>query len=175
MRKINKSNKDQHFATKQNKTSPIHREQSPLQFDEYSPHSLRSNDIIKINKSDKDQICIVCNKWCYNQKDFTLNFLSCKSCPQSYHKRCIPIIYRSLNKKINCNAIKLNSNQCQIRCCSEQRKPKQLLEITDNHQFEKMNYIYNVNDEPIYYNPRNKHIEHKIFHQNNINNDEKYE
>ena len=57
-----------------------------------------SNDSEWINEwiyhDNHDQICLICNEWCLNDDDFLTNFRTCPICPQSFHRRCIPIIYR---------------------------------------------------------------------------------
>eukprot|EP01083_Nonionella_stella_P316352 1146596_1 len=102
------------------------------------------------DESDADEICMICKQWCLNLMDFEVNFISCNSCPHSYHKRCIPIIYHSEDNHLNCYEMRAKETNKRLQCCSARTKPKLLTQITTD-EFEHMKYFYDPNHNPIYY------------------------
>ncbi len=118
---------------------------------------------------DKDEKCIICNKWCINYSDFDINFLSCKTCIHSYHKRCIPIIYHTQNESLNCYEIKNKFTNKSLKCCNTNRQPNLLLNIIGK-KFDKINYFYNSNGIKTSFNLNNDNIKHKLFMNKNKNN-----
>eukprot|EP01084_Bolivina_argentea_P289918 497919_1 len=138
---------------------------SPIPFDANpSGESLTNSDC----SSDKDEICNICNKWCNDLDDFEISFLSCATCINSYHKRCIPIIYHTEDESYNCYEMRNKTTNKLLKCCHTNRKPLLLYEIIGN-KFNKTNYFYNSNGIKINYNPNYDNIKHQLFI--NKNND----
>ena len=76
---------------------------------------------------EEDKVCIVCGKWAINEKDFDESFKSCTRCPQSYHKQCIGLIYRSEEFDAQCSKISDRNGQ-KFKCCAR-RTPKEFVKI----------------------------------------------
>ena len=118
----------------------------------------------------KDQRCNVCKRWCIDPKDFKDNFISCTCCVHSYHKKCIlhPHKFQNSLSLPTCSRIQNRSNPKSSNQCNNDKSKELLIEYVDNDVFELTNYVYDEENEPIYYSPHSKKLKTQLFHSQNI-------
>ena len=104
--------------------------------------------------NETDKICAVCGKWTTSALDFKTNFLSCRACPQSYHKQCIGIVYRS--ERINYCHQRKDIRHSPLSCCKELRHPRALWKTLGDTPFCPQSYCYDENESPVYWHPDDK-------------------
>ena len=101
----------------------------------------------------KDHKCFICDKWTHNHDELDEKFRCCKSCPQVFHKRCIPPYFRECEDDHNCNTI--FRNEAIKHQCSNPRDPNIMIQIPDGIKlYGKRNYIYKpFTERAIYWYP----------------------
>ena len=112
----------------------------------------------------EDHICLICGKWSNNYDDLDDNFRCCESCPQSYHKQCIPPYFAASEDEHRCNRVFRNETS-KYQCCNR-TQPKLRLEISSDDTLRgALNYIYIDKDKEIYWNSKDKRREREIINK----------
>ena len=132
----------------------------------------RSKSVNNHNNHQKDEKCNVCQKWCIDHNDFRDNFISCTYCNHSYHKKCIidPNQFQTSLSFASCQNIKNRLNPKLLNQCdtSNDKQSELLIEYVDDNKYEPSNYIYDEENEPIYYDPYSKKLKDQLFHSQNV-------
>lgn len=106
-----------------------------------------------------DGVCAVCNQWVTNPSDFWDHFVSCISCPQSFHKKCIDGNYA--DTKCLCGTLKDIKTNKQLCCTAAIRGPLSLFRTTASG-YNKMSYIYDDDHNPLYWHPADTRSKRRI-------------
>ena len=120
-----------------------------------------------------DGVCAICNHWVTNPSDFWDNFISCTSCPQSFHKDCVSkLTENNNNDSTDSNLVEDDHSKCictdfintktnEPLQCTISRAAKSLFR-TEEDGYNEISYLYDEDDNAYYWHPKDIRKKQKL-------------